>query len=461
MTRRAVDEVESNFESVPLYQLLIDSPIDIFEFSRANYEDLKRRVDIIPNQLSILHENFYETNDRRASKIEHGEQSSHGVDQIDDDDALSKVFFELPSSINDSINSSTHNKYNDVVKHIVEIFCAEENLSLIYREAVQNYTADKFRHNHNQLLKLYFKQLRHEIRTRTEMDIIRLLRTKFCRNKVTFLVLKFLQPFEVSDESRLTTSALAQRKPERNYNQNQVLEAIVVEPESSNDHGKQHGDIDDHENVASKSSEPSIESENEPLIENHQSPLQAIDDFLIGGKTFTHLKVNLDCLLHPPQSLKDALSSESIFVIKQYISRNLGHMAYNDAEKILELRTEGRSYAKIAKFLLKESLTSSITFVEENVTFAIEDDILNAGGDELKDEVASDDGQTSISETALKPLIHDKPRLVTWSCSCDMQLYDHYTEIVSGSLEQLQQRLRQENTSPSRSWQTFWNELIA
>ena len=50
---------------------------------------------------------------------------------------------------------------------------------------------------------------------------------------------------------------------------------------------------------------------------------------------------------------------------------------------------------------------------------------------------------------------------MTWTCSCGVQLYDQYTKIVPGSLERLQQRLRQKNSSPSGSWHRFRNSLVA
>ncbi|KAF7514049.1 hypothetical protein GJ744_004374 [Endocarpon pusillum] len=89
----------------------------------------------------------------------------------------------------------------------------------------------------------------------------------------------------------------------------------------------------------------------------------------------------------------------------------------------------------------------------------------NGASDSGTEHCISGDRHTSASEFVYaeqdKLLLHNRPQLVTWTCLCGAQLYDHYTEIVPGSLKQLQQRLRQENSSSSRSWQTFWNALVA
>lgn len=139
------------------------------------------------------------------------------------DDALSEVSSGPPSLISNSTDSSMPDKYNEIVEHLVEVFCAEENTGPIYHKAVENFRKNKFYHNHNQLLKLYFKQLRLEIKNENELAAIHLLRTRRCRNEVTSLILKFLQPFEGSGEGWLTASLLAERKPERNYSLNQML----------------------------------------------------------------------------------------------------------------------------------------------------------------------------------------------------------------------------------------------
>jgi hypothetical protein len=171
--------------------------------------------------------------------------------------------------ISDSTNTLMQDKYNHVVEHMVEILCAEGHTGLIYRKAVENFPADKFRHVHDQLLKLYFKQLRREIRTETEKATIRSLRTRHYRNEITSLVLKFLQPFEESGESWLTASALAKRKVERNYSLNQMLRGMAVDPSSYDE----DDDNKKHEDHTSDSSGTSTDSEDETLIENQQSPL--------------------------------------------------------------------------------------------------------------------------------------------------------------------------------------------
>ncbi|KAF7511461.1 hypothetical protein GJ744_004650 [Endocarpon pusillum] len=265
------------------------------------------------------------------------------------DDALSEVSSAPPSLISNSTDSSMQDNYNHIVEHLVEIFCAEENTGPIYREAVENFRKDKFCHNHDQLLKLYFKQLRLEIKNENELAVIRLLRTRRYRNEVTSLILKeFLQPFEGSGEGWLTASLLAERKPDCNYSLNKMLGGVAVGPDSYNDHKKPQNGNNNHEDDASESSGSSTKSEDEPLIRNQQSPLQAIDAFLTGGKAFTQLKVNLASILHPPLSFENALSSKSVFVIRQYISRHLNSIADNDKEQIMELRKKGQSNAKIA-----------------------------------------------------------------------------------------------------------------
>jgi hypothetical protein len=148
-------------------------------------------------------------------------------------------------------------------------------------------------------------------------------------------------------------------------------------------------------------------------------------------------------------------------------------MAGNNKEKVLELRAKGRSNAKIAELLLKNAEASPLAPVEKDLELALAKDIMVTEDDMPKDEASLSNGHISSSDTVLmqpaltgqaeqeKPLLHNQPQRVIWTCSCGVQLSDHYTEIVPGSLEQLQQRLRQGNSSPSRSRHNFWNSLVA
>jgi hypothetical protein len=201
----------------------------------------------------------------------------------------------------------------------------------------------------------------------------------------------------------------------------------------------------------------------EPFIRNQQSPLQAINAFLTNDKAFTQLKVNLASILHPSLSFENALSSKSVFVIRQYISRYLNSMADNNKEQVIELRKKSQSNIKIAQFLLEKAMASPGTIIEKNPKPALAENIMALIDDMLKDQATLGNGQILPSETAViqstltgqakqeKPPLHNRPQLVIWKCSCGIQLYNHYIEIVPGSLEQLQQRLRQENSSYSGS----------
>ena len=82
------------------------------------------------------------------------------------------------------------------------------------------------------------------------------------------------------------------------------------------------------------------------------------------------------------------------------------------------------------------------------------------------------DAQTSIEEGPLvettptdlalhRTRMQNIPQLVTWKCSCGTRLCDYYTEIVPGSLEQLQTHLRRENARSCGMWQAFWTSLLS
>jgi hypothetical protein len=96
-----------------------------------------------------------------------------------------------------------------------------------------------------------------------------------------------------------------------------------------------------------------------------------------------------------------------------------------------------------------------------------------AGEDLLKLEANLCNEQISAGETTpmqpaltdpaepAKSQLHNRPQLVTWTCSCGVQLYDYYTEIVPGSLEQLQQQLQKENSPYLGVWHSFWSSFVA
>ena len=95
-------------------------------------------------------------------------------------------------------------------------------------------------------------------------------------------------------------------------------------------------------------------------------------------------------------------------------------MVSNDKEKVLELRANGQSNAKIAEFLLKNAVALPVTTVKKDLKLALAKDIIVTDNDTPKDEAASSDKQISTSETALmqpalteqveqeKPLLHNR-----------------------------------------------------
>lgn len=169
----------------------------------------------------------------------------------------------------------------------------------------------------------------------------------------------------------------------------------------------------------------------------------------------------------------DGSDDKSIFVVKQYISRNLADMTSDDKETVLELRAKGRSNAKIAETFIEKALESPVADVGKSPRPGLTKNAMAADGDFLELDANLCNEQTSTGETApmqptltdpgepAKLQLHNRPQLVTWICSCGVQLYDYYTEIVPGSLEQLQQRLQKENSPHLGVWQSFWSGFVA
>jgi hypothetical protein len=200
---------------------------------------------------------------------------------------------------------------------------------------------------------------------------------------------------ELAQQKHPEQTEPAERSAQRDYSLNRMLQG-------DNAADQLYDDDYHYDNASSDGS--STESEGGPLVEYQQSPLQTIDAFLTSGNAFAQLKANITSLLHPPSTFEDALATKSVFVVKQYISRNPTRMSSDARDTVLAMRANRQSNMKIAEVLLDRT---------------------------------------------------PGPQLVTWTCTCGMELHDYFTEILPGSVEKLQQHLRKENPPSSGSWYAF------
>ena len=426
---------------------------------RANGQT-KEAVSLMRHVIKIREQSL--TNERFTQSV------GNLMEDDQSDGNLTEVSSGPPSLTSESTVDSMGDDYDQVVEHLVEIFCSDGNIGPIYRQAAKKLGIRKFSQNNDQLLKLYFRGLRHEVKNGTELATTRLLRTRHYRNEITSLILTSLELLE-DGQGRLTPIILAERKTERNYSLNQFLRSLAI-PNSDDNHEKPPGGVDICEDVVSESDGSSTESEDESSGDK-QSPLQAVDSFLTGGRAFNQLKINLTSLLQPPHTLEDALQSESEFVVKQSIARIVDGQPSKDQETILGLRKQNISITEIARVLLGNALGLPREIAEKDQKPTLAENTVTADTDMLKHDTRFTNEKESISETAFTKSkldnltesrvsqVHNEPRLVTWTCSCGMQLCDYYTELVPGSLEQLQQRLRCEHSQSSAPWTILWSGL--
>ncbi|OAL33356.1 hypothetical protein AYO20_07367 [Fonsecaea nubica] len=318
------------------------------------------------------------------------------------DGNLSEVSSGPPSLTSASTDDSTGDEYGQAVEHLVEIFCSDSNIGPVYREATRQLGARKFSQNHDQLLKLYFRGLRHEVKNGTELATTRLLRTRRYRNEITSLILTSVELLEVG-QGRLTPITLAGRKTERNYNLNQFIRSLTI-PDYYDNHEepldeKQLVGGDVSEDLISESDGSSTEPEHESSGDK-QSPLQAIDSFLTGGRAFNQLQINLTSLLRPPHALKDALQSKSEFVVKQSIARIIDGQPCKDRETILELRKQNLSVTEIARVLLGNALALPLEIAEDQKPTLAENTMTSDAYRPMHDATFTKE-KTPIIETAV------------------------------------------------------------
>ena len=259
---------------------------------------------------------------------------------LDDDDdvgdALTEVSSAVPSLVSDATQASFQDKYgHDAVEHLAELLSRDSRSELLYVDIIATTSSAKFSHMHDQLLKLYFKDLRLETKNSTERGTLRLLQTSRCRRDVTSHIQRFCQPLPRPDGGALSSS-LAERKVDRSFLLNRLLQGVAPVP-----HENEHVDSDDYEGHGSDSSISSTDLDPDPVIKDQQTPLRAIEAFLTGGTAFPRLLVNLACIGSPPGSLEEALHSDSVYVVKRFIARRLDKLPLRDQEEIKKLRLEG------------------------------------------------------------------------------------------------------------------------
>ncbi|KAL4861675.1 hypothetical protein BDV12DRAFT_179897 [Aspergillus spectabilis] len=316
-------------------------------------------------------------------------------------------------------NSGLINYQQAAVNYIVKTFTGDQELLILYQEAIQLMDEAKFVRNHRRLLKKFFLNLLSEGHSPAQKRAIEFLRPRSKRTHISSAIRSLIVPFDntfrekiniIIEQEKNSLFLLDRLLDARGFTaqatpKNTADEAFSVEPGIKI---SASGDSD----IASEDSE---DSDNDEDIQNDTalSNLEATAEFLISGRSFSLFKESLRGFLHPrPEA--------------EHLQENAGTITVEQSEPLVwNLRKE-----------LRNSLQLDI---EESGRFLprlpqLVDMILQCW-------------PLPVSEP---PIPKGKVR-ARWDCQCGLRLFDDFTELEFGSVKELEIELQELGCSTQRN----------
>ena len=250
-------------------------------------------------------------------------------------------------------------------EHLAILLSEDSFLTSMYANALAKFGPERFYKNHDQLLKVFFKDLRSETRSPVQLTTVRGLRNRDQRHKFTSLIQIAFEPFNIKQQEAL--AILNDQKPDRKQLLNDYLSGggtvTHINPPAASGANIDHGNImnpeqddepaDDEVNSSSSDSnddmEPISNSSKEKYV--HLEPLET---FITKGIAFARFKANFRYLLRPPNNLPEALESRDSNIVQRFLDRNFELAASSTYEWLRELNEAGYSKGEIAELLLED-----------------------------------------------------------------------------------------------------------
>jgi hypothetical protein len=233
-------------------------------------------------------------------------------------------------------------------EQLADILAADPELQLLYQEALAKFDKAKFLRNHDHLLKKFFNHLRGEAQQINQIQTVRVLRGKHQREEVTELICTLLDPSNVGMLKAL--QRLQSQKPDRLYSLNRLLGAPILNQEQLGIEVPvpiEQSESETTGNDGENSSEGELDK-----VESY--PLDAIVAFLTKGVPFHQFKTDLHRFIHPPTTLKEAISYSDPKFLQKFLEKHFDVVVKDEYSWLRELSDVGYTREEMAELLLED-----------------------------------------------------------------------------------------------------------
>ena len=299
-----------------------------------------------------------QTGDATAAKHEDGWEG-------DSDSIYVSSVQSLPLLVSDLSSASMRDKYGlKAAERLAALLSEDSALNSMYEAAIVNLSPKRFYQDHNQLLKVFFKDLRSETQSSVQLATVRGLRSRDRRHEITSLIHRVFEPLDshkqqeikvprgqepnqkqlLDDYSRERTPAL----------QIDSLTRLVTDLEQSNFTTPEEED----ESVEEETDSDYSDGNDNQLLGQVDTEtceyLEPLETFITKGNAFARFKTNVRYHLQSPTDLSEVLKSRDIHIVQRFLARNFASAATSSYGWLHELDEAGYSSREIAELLLED-----------------------------------------------------------------------------------------------------------
>jgi ankyrin repeat protein len=278
-------------------------------------------------------------------------------DERSDISEISSVFSLLSVVESESSLGSTRDISQKAWEHLVSVLANDAELNSLYENALVGLDHDKFLRNHNRLLKIFFHELSLETQQSVQLRTIQALNRRSQRARISDLIRKLFDPSR--SESKHIMNSFNEQGPDRQYTLDRYLAAQASElemPSGSNLRATtaSHSPVESNSEAGFMDDER--ESSDDDQVDNptfHQ--LDLVTEFLTKGAAFDRFRAGLRRFIHPPTTLKEAMSYCDPEYLSNFLTKRFDTIAESEYPWLRELEDVGYSRNEMAALLLEHA----------------------------------------------------------------------------------------------------------
>ncbi|KAI0379047.1 hypothetical protein F5Y04DRAFT_290521 [Hypomontagnella monticulosa] len=208
---------------------------------------------------------------------------------------------------------------------VAQTFAQNNNLSALYLDAVRKFPKRKFFDNHDRLIKKLFKALRVvEAKDNFCSRAIGFLLAKPRRQEITRRIYDLYQDTETDASNRATTHPTAITDLDVSSFQEQIGTPPV---ELRQKHTKTADSEDDESPTFA---EPGGDGHSTVIAEGNENKLEVLKSFITSGSPFQSFTHALECLIHWPRTIEEALETNNENALCELIATQFDKVAIGE-----------------------------------------------------------------------------------------------------------------------------------